>query len=248
MESILSYLIFSVGFNLFLFLIAYLFQTDKITDISYSLTFITIAIFSFVKSEQSIVDIALMTIVVVWAIRLGSYLLYRVNFMGHDARFDDIRNNFLSFFTFWLMQGLTCFIVMLPVLLTNQTNGKSVGLILILGMLLAILGLIVESVADFQKFNFKKKNPDKFMKNGIWSYLQHPNYTGELLFWWALFIASIPYSSWYFGIWGPLWISLIIIVFSGVRILQKNWKERYGNDPDFIDYHRKTYKLIPFIY
>lgn len=248
MEVLLYYLLFSVGFNLILFLIAYAFQTDKVTDMSYSLTFIAIALYSFFQSEQSIIDILLNFVVVLWAVRLGSYLLYRISVMGHDKRFDDIRTNFLSFLTFWLMQGLTCFIVMLPVIMTNMHSGKSMNILLAVGLILAVFGLAIETVADVQKFRFKRSNPEQFMQSGLWTGLQHPNYSGELLFWWALFIASIPFATWYFAIIGPLWITLIITKFSGISILQKKWQENYGSDPSFQEYQKRSYKLIPFVY
>jgi steroid 5-alpha reductase family enzyme len=248
MEGLLYYFIFSLGFNLLLFLVAYLLQTDKITDISYSLTFVAIALYSFFQSDQSIIDILLNFTVVLWAVRLGSYLLYRIKVMGHDKRFDEIRTNFVSFLTFWVMQGLTCFIVMIPIIKANMAEGKSLNSFIIVGLILAAFGLTIETIADVQKFRFKRSNPDQFMKSGLWSSLQHPNYSGELLFWWALFIASIPFTTWYFVIIGPLWITFIITKFSGIPILQKKWQENYGSDPSFQDYQKRSYKLIPYVY
>ncbi|MBT8189359.1 MAG: DUF1295 domain-containing protein [Bacteroidia bacterium] len=248
MDVLTGYLVFSIGFNLILFLLAYFFQTDKITDLSYSLTFAAISIYSFIQSERSLVDIIILLLVIIWAIRLGSYLFYRIHAIGRDKRFDQIRERFISFFLFWLMQGLTCFVVMIPAILINQATSKDSNMIVVIGVIIAISGLLLESVADQQKFKFKSLNPGKFMNSGVWSYLQHPNYTGELLFWWSIFIISLPFSSWYYSIIGPLWISLIIIRFSGISILQKKWSERYGNDPDFVAYSKKTYKLVPFIY
>jgi steroid 5-alpha reductase family enzyme len=115
-------------------------------------------------------------------------------------------------------------------------------------LLLAGFGLALEVVADSQKFRFKRSNPKQFMKSGVWSLLQHPNYSGELLFWWGLFIACLPFTVWYYTILGPIWISLIIIRFSGISILQKKWMENYGDDPEFQAYQKRTSKLIPFIY
>ena len=124
MDSILIYLLFSVGFNLFLFLIAYVLQTDKITDLSYSMTFVILAVASFLRSGQDVVDILLLSLVLIWAIRLGSYLFKRIHRIGRDERFDKIRVKFTSFLTFWIMQGLTCFIVLIPVLKANEVISK----------------------------------------------------------------------------------------------------------------------------
>lgn len=247
MDILLNFLLFSVSVNLLLFLFAYIFQTDKITDISYSLTFIAIASYSFVQSEKTAVDFILFILILVWGIRLGSYLAYRIHQIGRDKRFDEIRKRFISFFFFWLMQGLTCFIVMIPIILSLHNPNKSFNLLLILGSCFAIIGWSIETVADIQKFRFKKSNPHAFMKKGLWSYVQHPNYTGELLFWWGIFIACLPYSPWYSMV-SPIWISLIIIRFSGISILQQKWISQYGAEPEFKEYHEQTKKLIPFIY
>lgn len=247
MEYLLGYLAFAVGINLIFFLIAYALRTDKLTDVSYSLTFIAIAVYAWGQAEERLVSVVLTVLVVAWGVRLGAYLLYRIRAIGKDARFDDIRGNFTSFFLFWLMQGLTCFIVMIPVVTAHHEASNLPGNVGWLGGLLALLGLVLETVADAQKFTFKRKHPDDFMHRGVWAYLQHPNYAGELLFWWGVFIVCIPVVPWYTVI-GPLWISIIILRFSGIPLLREKWQEKYGEDPDFIAYQESTPKLIPGIY
>ena len=122
MEPILTYLGFSVGFNLLLFLVAYILQTDKITDISYALTFVILAMTSFLNSGQDLIDLVLLCVILVWAFRLGSYLFTRIHRIGRDARFDQIRVKFSSFLTFWIMQGLTCFFCIDPSLQSKWCN------------------------------------------------------------------------------------------------------------------------------
>lgn len=248
MDPLLHCLLFSLGFNLILYVVAYFFQTDKLTDISYSLTFVILSSYSLSLSQLSILDIILFSLVLIWGLRLGSYLFYRIHQIGRDKRFDQIRENPISFLFFWVMQGLTCFIVLIPVILTHAQDDKNGVLLFYIGSALCIIGLIIESIADHQKFIFKKLHPDKYMSKGLWSFLQHPNYTGELLFWWGVFITSIPYTNWYISILGPLWISFIIIRFSGISILQKKWTTQYGAIPEFQKYQKATKKLIPFIY
>lgn len=244
----LPLLLFSLGFNLLLFLVAYLLRTDKLTDIAYSLTFILLVIYSYFHSEQSEVDLIFSLAVIAWGLRLGGFLLYRIFRIGRDRRFDDIRENFLSFLLFWLMQGITCFIVLLPVLLVHQSTGKSGGFLFGFGLGLAFTGWLFEAIADYQKFTFKQANPHAFMNQGVWANIQHANYTGELFFWWSLFIASLPYLNWYVGILGPIWITYIIVRFSGISILQRKWKEKYGDDPEFLAWKEKSWKLVPFLY
>lgn len=247
MEVLLNYLLFSVGVNMLMFLVAYFRQTDKLTDISYSLTFIAMALYSFWRSEQSTVDTILMGLVLIWGLRLGGYLLYRIQRIGQDQRFDEIRISFKSFFLFWLMQGVTCFVVMVPVILAHRVEGKTQGWLLGVGIALALLGWLLEAVADAQKFSFKQQHPDTFMDRGVWAYVQHPNYAGELLFWWSIFLACIAFTPWY-AVVGPLWITFIITRFSGITLLQEKWEEKYGDDPAFRAYQERTWKLLPGVY
>ncbi len=247
METMVHFLLFSIGFNLLLFSIAYYLQTDKITDLGYSLTFVSIAIYSFFHSEKSLLDIILLFLVSLWAIRLGGYLLYRIQFKGRDQRFDKIRIKFSSFLLFWVMQAITCFLVMIPIIQINSVIPKEVNSLFILGVIVSFFGWMIESIADHQKFTFKKAHPNRPMQNGLWSYVQHPNYSGELLFWWGIFMACITYTS-FWTIVSPIWISFIIIGFSGIPILQKSWKTKYENNPSFREYQKRTKKLIPFLY
>ncbi|MEM7575300.1 MAG: DUF1295 domain-containing protein [Bacteroidota bacterium] len=244
----LSLFLFSLGFNLLLFLVAYLLRTDKLTDIAYSLTFILLVIYSYYASEQSEVDLIFTIAVGAWGLRLGGFLLYRILRIGRDQRFDNIRENFVSFLGFWLMQGITCFIVLLPVLLVHQSTEKSGGFLFGFGLGLAFTGWLFEAIADYQKFTFKQANPDTFMNKGVWANIQHANYTGELFFWWALFMASMPYVHWYVAILGPIWISFIIVRFSGISILQQKWEEKYGEDPEFRAWKERSWKLVPYVY
>ncbi len=247
MEVLLWYLAFAVGVNMLMFLLAYVLGTDKLTDISYSLTFIAIALFSCFQTPLTRIDMVLTVLVIIWGGRLGAYLLYRIRVIGKDKRFDHIRGNFKSFFLFWLMQGLTCFIVMIPVIMAHRQGGKVEGITVWIGVLLALAGLGLEAIADAQKFRFKRKQPGSFMHHGVWAYLQHPNYAGELLFWWGMFLACLPFASWGIII-GPLWITYIILGFSGVNLLQQQWQDKYGHDPDFIAYQKSTPKLLPGIF
>ena len=98
--TLLHLLAFTVGVNLLLYLFAYVLQTDKITDISYSGTFAIVAITTYLVSKGQGPDTVLLVLVLLWALRLGGYLFYRIQKIGHDARFDQIRINPWSFLGF----------------------------------------------------------------------------------------------------------------------------------------------------
>ena len=190
MSIYLLALLFSMGLNLTLYAMAYVLQTDKLTDISYSMTFIAIATYGLALSDMTGTDWVIWGLVVIWGVRLGGYLLYRIMKIGRDKRFDEIRENPISFLGFWIMQGLTCGIVSLPVLAVFE-SALPLGIWAIVFIVLALTGWIMETVADSQKFRFKLDFPNDFISTGMWKKLRHPNYTGELLFWWSVFFIAL---------------------------------------------------------
>ncbi|NCU38631.1 DUF1295 domain-containing protein, partial [Candidatus Saccharibacteria bacterium] len=91
LEVIFYALIVSLGINLSMFLIAYKLQSDKLTDISYAATFATLAAYGLWLSGASKYHVLLFFMVLIWAVRLGGFLLYRVTKVGKDSRFDEMR-------------------------------------------------------------------------------------------------------------------------------------------------------------
>ena len=248
MDTYVLIYLFALLFNWLLYALAYFLQTDKITDISYALTVIAISIYAFIGSAKTEIDMVLLLLVALWALRLGAYLLYRVVRIGHDDRFNEIRKNPLSFFAFWTLQGITCATVSLSYLGSMDNDEKEVTSFFILGIGMAILGLLLESIADYQKFVFKLKTPKAFMNTGFWKTLRHPNYTGELLFWWGIFLACISYQNTWIALLGPLWITLLLTKVSGIPILEREWAKKYGQHKSFQHYKENSWRLIPYIY
>jgi steroid 5-alpha reductase family enzyme len=246
--TLLHLLAFTVGINLLLYLFAYLLQTDKITDISYSGTFAIVAITTYLLSDRQGTDTVLLLLVLLWAIRLGAYLFYRIQQIGHDARFDDIRTNPWSFLGFWLMQGLTCGLVSFAFVLVFRADTPDFSFLFWVGTDIALAGWLIETIADTQKFRFKQAHPKQFMQSGLWRRIRHPNYLGELLFWWGIFLASVPYVNFWLALVSPVWISLILLRFSGIPILEKRWEDTYGDDPAFQQYQQRSWRLIPYLY
>jgi len=247
---LLTALCVSVGLNLSLFIIAYLLQTDKVTDFSYSLCFFIINGVGFYLSDRSSIDLIMFLLIAVWAFRLGGYLFVRIMHMGRDARFDKFRKKLTSFLFFWVVQAISIFIISLSFIIFYSVNNSIPTPIFWVGCIIAISGSILESIADYQKFQFKKKNPDTFIQSGLWKKVRHPNYTGEILFWIGVFTATVSYiSGWqWIALLSPLWIILLLLKFSGIPPLEEKWAEKYGENPSFLEYKKESYKLIPGVY
>lgn len=244
------YLGISFFINLIMFLIAFWKQTDKLTDITYSLTFIALVFLSYTNSEKSFVDLVILILVIIWAVRLGLFLMSRVSALGKDDRFDKMRPKFFSFLGFWCLQALSVFIVSLSFLLAFIAVRKIPTSIFYIGLMVAIIGLIIESLADYQKNRYKTKNRNLFMSVGLWKFIRHPNYLGEILFWVGIFLISFSYTQNYFWIAmiGPAWIILLLTKVSGIPLLEKKWEKKYGSMSSFREYQKRSWRLIPFLY
>ena len=242
-------LIFVVQIMFFIF--ASYFKTDKLTDLSYGLTFVFTAIYLMTKSESfHILNMFLALMIIVWGTRLATYLFIRILKTKRDKRFDGIREDFAKFAKFWLFQAISIWIIMLPTIyLFSIDKVQGLNLFTYLGVIVWFAGLLMESIADYQKFIFKSNpsNTDKWIELGLWRYSRHPNYFGEILVWWGIFICSITYQqgwSW-LTIIGPLYITFILIFVSGIPTLEKKYNKKYGNNPNFNKYTSKTSLLIP---
>jgi len=251
-HPIIFSLIFSFAVNTFFFMFAAAFKTDKVTDISYSLTFFLLTLFLLLSSGLSLSyhKVLVSAAILVWSIRLGGYLLYRIIKIGKDARFDDKRGNLVKFSKFWILQATTVWLVMLPfsVYITSPSDGGTLFFTMP-GIALFALGLLIESISDAQKFRYRSKpeNNTHWVDTGLWKYSRHPNYFGEMLVWWGLFIVVVPSLrglDW-LTVLGPLFITLLLLFVSGIPLLEKSADRKYGNNPEYLAYKESTSILFP---
>jgi steroid 5-alpha reductase family enzyme len=245
-EEIILALIVSILLNLVLFLPAFFLKTDKLTDGSYAITFVLVTLILFLRAEMSINRILVALMIFLWALRLGTYLIIRINKTKKDNRFDEFRHKFWSFLGFWILQGITVFFVLIPTIFYFKSPSSK---IYIIGLFVWFIGLIIETISDIQKFRFisDKNNRSKWIESGLWHYSRHPNYFGEILCWLGVWITVLPALSLWLriiSIIGPLFIAVMLIFISGIPILEKKAKEKWGHDHRYEDYVRRTSMLL----
>ena len=250
MTAILLSLPIALVLNGAFFAIAAVRRTDVVTDLSYSLTFAVLAVVLLPTGAAEPVQLVASLLVLVWAVRLGVYLFRRILRMKVDHRFDGMRDEPLRFARFWLLQAVTVAVVMLPVsYLLDRDDPPGLGAWSVAGGAVWLAGLLIEAVADAQKSAFKAKeaNRGRFISSGLWRYSRHPNYFGEILVWWGLFLYVLPalHGAAYAVVAGPLFITLLLLFVSGIPLLEKGADERYGDDPAYRDYKRRTSILVP---
>jgi steroid 5-alpha reductase family enzyme len=115
----------------------------------------------------------------------------------------------------------------------------------LLGVIMWAVGFLFEAVADWQLYRFKAEpeNKGKVMKKGLWAYTRHPNYFGESLVWWGLFLITLatPGSGWV--VISPLLISFLLLKVSGVTLLERTIVD---SRPEYAEYIKSTSSFIPW--
>lgn len=240
----------ALAVNAAFFAIAATRRTDAVTDLSYSLSFAMLAIVLPFLGAHEPIQLAASLLVLVWAARLGVYLFRRILRIKVDHRFDGMRDNPLRFARFWLLQALSVAVIMLPVsYLLGRDTAPGFGLWALAGATIWAVGLVIESVADAQKSAFKARdeNRGRFVSSGLWRYSRHPNYFGEMLVWWGLFVYAVPFldGAAFAVVIGPLFITLLLLFVSGIPLLERSADEKHGDDPAYREYKRATSILVP---
>jgi len=245
---VLLILIISVGINILMFIPAFIFKTDKLTDISYAVTFVVVALAGYLFSQRSDAQLIALILIVAWAIRLGTFLFIRISKNKRDARFDGMRESFIKFLGFWLLQGITVFLILIPgILLWSQTN-TVINWFSILGIAIFVIGLSVESVADIQKNQFRNCNLKTWIDTGIWRASRHPNYLGEILIWIGMYIfiaPSLTIIQSLIALIGPIYITLLLAFVSGIPILEKSANKKWGDNKAYQKYKSDVPVLVP---
>lgn len=234
--------------NILGFFLGYLLKTDKFTDITYSLSFICSSIIGLIFfSEISLFTSLPVVMITLWGSRLGLFLLRRIISMGRDKRFDTMRDSFLKFGSFWLLQSVSIIVIILPILFQLSIKNAEIGLYQWLGLSIWATGWLLETIADGQKFRFKNAHPDQFYYGGLYQWVRYPNYLGELLVWLGIWTFGLNYYSGLVG-WmtlvSPLWVFILLRYISGIPLVEAQRNTKHSNDLQYQEYKKSTPLLI----
>ena len=188
--------------------------------------------------------------VLVWALRLGTFLFRRVRRDGRDGRFDAIKVDPLRFLMTWTLQGLWVFLTLACALaIITGTDREAFGVFAIVGTAVWLAGFAIEVAADQQKSAFKRDpaNEGRFITTGLWAWSRHPNYFGEITLWIGMAVLALPIlSGWrWVMLISPVFVIVLLTRISGIPLLQARATARWGDDPDFTAYMARTSMLIP---
>jgi steroid 5-alpha reductase family enzyme len=233
------------------FIPSYWRQTEKFFDLTGSLTYITVITLAvFLSTGVDGRAILVWAMVVIWAVRLGSFLFSRIKKAGKDDRFDELKPSFIRFLNVWTIQGVWITFTMAAALVTITTaNRKALDVFALIGLLVWIFGFTMEVVADYQKsrFNADPNNKGKFIRSGLWSRSRHPNYFGEIVLWIGVMLIALPVlQGWqWVALISPVFVTLLLTRVSGIPLLEKKADQKWGGQADYEAYKKRTPVLIP---
>jgi steroid 5-alpha reductase family enzyme len=233
------------------FVPAYVYQTEKYFDLTGSVTYLSVTVAAVLGAGATDGrSLVLAGAVIVWALRLGSFLYRRIHRAGKDSRFDDIKPAFARFLMTWTLQGLwVTFTAAAALAAITASDRRTLGITAVLGMLVWTFGFGFEVVADRQKQRFRADpaNRGRFIASGLWSRSRHPNYFGEIVLWVGVAIIAAPVlRGWQWAtLVSPVFVALLLMYVSGIPMLERRADAEWGGQADYEAYKARTPVLIP---
>lgn len=212
------------------------------------LALISLANFVASSHRSNLAPLLALGVVILWAVRLGGYLFWRGRGSPEDPRYEALvgQRNGLSralrlLIVVYGLQALAMSIVALPPVTVMWTANSEVPLALV-GAVIALSGTATEAIADRQLARFQKSSQRGVLDTGLWGQCRHPNYLGEIVVWWGLFLLSL--SSWKNApsIASPLLMTWLLLKVSGRDLLERHLLKA---KPAYRDYAERVPGIMP---
>ena len=224
-------------------------KRNDVADIAWGFGYIILCTYLFINYPSSSISILLYSLVTVWGLRLSLHIYTRNKNKAEDFRYKAWRDEWGKYFYLrsylqvFLLQGVLLLVIISPLIHAAVAGFMQWNIFTWIGLCCWMIGFYFQAVADWQLVVFKlhPKNKGVIIQTGLWKYSRHPNYFGEILMWWSIFIITIPFTNSLYFIISPLTITLLLVFVSGIPMLEKKYK---GNAA-FEDYKKRTSVLIP---
>ena len=242
------------SFMSLMFIIAQLKRDNSVVDVGWGLGFIIVtAVTYFVYGDERFHQKIIVYLVIVWGLRLSVFICTRNWGKPEDFRYANWRKEWgknvvwRSFLQVFMLQGAIMFINLLPVIVMNTdvSINKAYKSLYPIGTAVWCIGFFFEALGDWQMYMFKTDTHHRkihVMNRGLWRYTRHPNYFGEALMWWGIFLLAIPSGKWYLSVLSPITITFLLLRVSGVTMLEK----KYEGDDEYSKYKQETSAFFPW--
>ena len=220
--SILAYVTIAYG-------ISWLKRDFSVIDIFWGPGFFVIALVTFlIDRSVGFKQYLIVAMLMLWSFRLALFLVIRNWGQPEDWRYQQMRSNLgdsakvRAYINIFLLQGALMLFYSVPVMFMSEMDANTLTGFNIIGIVVWLLGLWIESNADVQMYEFKSSNPKKgeVLRSGFWNISRHPNYMGEIILWFGAtaFIYEAGFE-WIFAF--PFILALMIYRVSGVSMQER---------------------------
>lgn len=231
---------------------------------------IAYAVFSFINNTWDIIGLLFSILFIIYGVRLSGFLLVReiknANYrkvLKEATKEGEKKMPFFVKFIIWVSVSVLYFAESCAVFYRSANNIENSLLRFdnfttvnwqnliapIIGVVITIIGLILEATADSQKSKQKKKNPNMVATKNLYKFVRCPNYLGEILFWTGVFISGVQsynyWGQWVMAICG--YICIVYVMLDSAKRLDRRQEKRYGEIKEYRDYADHTPLIIPFI-
>jgi steroid 5-alpha reductase family enzyme len=245
------YLILAIGLFAYMaiwFVASVVRKRNDVADVAWGPGFVLIAWLSFYVSDMHARALLVNSLVSIWGLRLSWHIYGRNKGKPEDFRYHQWRMEWKhfyvrSFLQVFMLQGLFLYFTVFPVIFINLSEFSGFTMLDATGLLVWLVGFGFESIGDYQLKQFKSdpSNKGRVITRGLWRYTRHPNYFGEAVQWWGIFLMALSVPNGWITVIGPLTITWLLRYVSGVPMLERKYK---GN-PEFEAYKKRTSAFFP---
>jgi steroid 5-alpha reductase family enzyme len=229
------------------------YRNVTIVDSMWGLGFVMIAWMTFLLSDgYAGRKLLIALLVTVWGARLSLYLSWRNRGKGEDPRYGGWRQRsgqrfwLVSLFKVFLLQALFLWVISL-VVQRGQLSPAPAALTVLDAMGTSIWagGLVFEAVGDWQlaKFKADPTNRGKVMDRGLWAYTRHPNYFGEFLIWWGIFLVTLSDPGNWWTVISPIIVTAVLLKMTGIPLTEAALVKKR---PGYEAYIKRTSAFVPW--
>ena len=257
LHPLLMILFADIAATIVIFIISTILKNTSLYDPYWSIAPLIIASYYLIFPQTSNINnyrfIIVFIFVFIWSMRLTFNWLRQWQGLKHeDWRYTMYRVKKGKMF--WLtnliglhlMPTLQVYLGSMSLYPALSLRTKPIWIIDIAAILITATAILIETISDQQLYNFIKtrQNHEEIITTGLWKYSRHPNYFGEILFWWGLYIFALATDfSYYWAIIGPVSITILFNILS-IPIMERRNLER---KPDYAIYKKQVSKLIPWL-
>lgn len=225
----------------------------SIVDICWGPGFVLLAwLYCLLHAAFSPRPILIAALVTLWGVRLAVHIFRRHRGAGEDPRYRAMRASYghpfwwrSLFIVFWLQAAILWFVA-LPALASARAPGPSnVTATDVAGLLLFAIGFAFETIGDYQLDRFKSvpSNRGTVLDTGLWRFTRHPNYFGDAVLWWGVYLIAASAPEGRLTAASPLLMTLLLLRVSGVTLLERSLK---ASKPGYAAYMARTSAFLPW--